>query len=185
MSNAITWSVAPEPAAARVPPSRGGESGTRRLAALRRGPQWLHASRRSPLRKPRRTGVRPIAMAGSSPSTSARPWRLGNAASILHPIVVPARGPGDLVQNRPLLRKAIRARSPNWKIPTPSSPRSKATENHRETVVRFARSALKAFSVALGGFASRRTRCETLLSCPHTGAGSFTQLSTGRIRAIA
>ena len=44
------------------------------------------------------------------------------------------------------------------KLPTPSSPRSEATENHRETVVRFARSALEAFSVVLGGFASRRTR---------------------------
>ena len=60
-----------------------------------------------------------------------------------------------------VMTQGNRANGPAWacveqrKISTPSSPRSKATENHRETVVRFARSALEAFSVVLGRFASR------------------------------
>lgn len=83
-SNAITWSVAP--GAGSRPSSSAAQrlrEWTRRLAALRCGPQWLCASRRSPLRKSRRTGVHPTAIAGpkspgSGPGTSARPWRLGN-----------------------------------------------------------------------------------------------------------
>ncbi len=53
----------------------------------------------------------------------------------------------------------VRARKQGF---SPSSPRSEATENHREGFLGASREAHYGFSVVLGGFASRRTRCWNL-----------------------